>query len=134
MPSCAMHTVLDARVGVAKAQSEGGGSCVLGKDGVLANMAAKGFILAEGENAKIVVAALSHVAARLVRGFTFAMVLRRHTTTADGLFFPGEASLIPLSMQGGGQGGYRWATVVYQWAVSKASCSLLSRSTRHCVQ
>ena len=46
----------------------------------------KDLILAEDENAQIVVAALTHAAARLVQGSTIAHILHKHTTMTDGWF------------------------------------------------
>ena len=69
---------------------QNGGALLTGPAGVgktvLVNMV-KDLILAEDENAQIVVAALTHVAARLVQGSTIAHILHKHTTMTDGWFF-----------------------------------------------
>ena len=91
LPSVAQHIV------------QNGGALLTGPAGVgktvLVNMV-KDLILAEDENAQIVVAALTHVAARLVQGSTIAHILHKHTTMTGGWFFLDEISMIPLSMWG----------------------------------
>ena len=66
---------------------QNGGAMLTGPAGVgktvLVNMV-KDLIIAEDENAQIVVAALTHDAARLVQGSTIAHLLHKHTTMADG--------------------------------------------------
>ena len=52
----------------------------------LVNMV-RDLICAEDENATLVVAALTHVASRLVQGSTIAHILRKHTTMTGGWFF-----------------------------------------------
>ena len=75
LPSVAQHIV------------QNGGALLTGPAGVgktvLVNMV-KDLILAEDENAQIVVAALTHVAARLVQGSTIAHILHKHTTMTGG--------------------------------------------------
>ena len=83
---------------------QNGGATLTGPAGVgktvLVNVV-KDLILAEDENAQIVVAALTHVAARLVQGSsTVAHILHKHATMTDGWFFLDEISMIPLSMWG----------------------------------
>ena len=77
LPSVAQHIV------------QNGGALLTGPAGVgktvLVNMV-KDLILAEDENAQIVVAALTHVAARLVQGSTIAHILHKHTTMTGGWF------------------------------------------------
>ena len=66
---------------------QNGGAILTGPAGVgataLVNMV-KDLILAEDENAQIVVAALTHIAARLVQGSTVAHILHKHTTMMGG--------------------------------------------------
>ena len=68
---------------------QNGGAMLTGPAGVgktmLVNMV-KDLILAEDENAQIVVGTLTHIATRIVQGSTIAHILHKHTTMAGGWF------------------------------------------------